>query len=306
MTLEQLRIFVAVAEQEHVTRAAQGLNLTQSATSAAVAALEERYATKLFDRIGRNIKLTDAGRLFLVEARAVLARASAAETVLVDLAGLKRGSLSLAASQTVGNYWLPTLIHRYQTRHPGISLDLTIGNTEQVADRVKDGVADLGFVEGEVDDPMLSIEPVAEDELAFVVGATHPAAAIDAFKPDRLKSLAWVVREPGSGTRAIFEFALNGLGITPKDIGIALELPSNEAVRTAVEAGAGAALISRLVVAPSLKSGALIELRLAAPRRQFYMLRNKQRYATNAEREFDRLIAENADGLVMSGWREKK
>ena len=119
MTLEQLRVFVAVAEREHVTRAAAELNLTQSATSAAIAALEARYATKLFNRIGRRIELTQAGRLFLVEARAVLARAAAAETVLAELAGLKRGSLSLAASQTVGNYWLPPLMHHYRERLSG-------------------------------------------------------------------------------------------------------------------------------------------------------------------------------------------
>ena len=89
MTLEQLRIFVAVAELEHVTRASERLNLTQSATSAAIAALEERYATRLFDRIGRNIRLTDAGRQFLPEARAVLSRAGAAEAALSDFAGLK-------------------------------------------------------------------------------------------------------------------------------------------------------------------------------------------------------------------------
>jgi DNA-binding transcriptional LysR family regulator len=124
VTLEQLRIFVAVAELEHVTRASQSLNLTQSATSAAIAALESRYATKLFNRIGRRIELTDAGRVFLVEARAVLARAAAAETVLSDFAGLARGSLSLAASQTAGNYWLPPLIHRpYRRAGPGDPAD---------------------------------------------------------------------------------------------------------------------------------------------------------------------------------------
>ena len=96
MTLEQLRIFVAVAEREHVTQAARALNMTQSATSAAITALESRYATRLFDRIGRRIALTEAGRLFLVEARAVLARAAAAERVLADLTDLKRGSLSMA------------------------------------------------------------------------------------------------------------------------------------------------------------------------------------------------------------------
>lgn len=133
MTLEQLRIFVAVAEREHVTKAAGDLNLTQSAVSAAVSALENRYATKLFDRVGRRIELTEAGRTFLSEARAVLARARAAETVLADLAGLKRGSLTLAASQTVANYWLPALMHRYRGIYPGIELRLIIGNTEAVA-----------------------------------------------------------------------------------------------------------------------------------------------------------------------------
>ncbi len=100
MTLEQLRIFIAVAEKQHVTQAASQLNLTQSATSAAIAALEARYGIKLFDRIGRGIVLTQTGRDFLNEAREVVARAKAAGQVLDDLAGLKRGSLTLAASQT--------------------------------------------------------------------------------------------------------------------------------------------------------------------------------------------------------------
>ena len=176
MTLEQLRIFVAVAEHEHVTQAARDLNLTQSATSAAIAALEGRYATKLFDRIGRRIALTEAGRLFLIEAKAVLQRARAAETVLADFAGLKRGALSLAASQTVGHYWLPRVIHRYRSRYPGIALSLSLGNTETVAALVHDGAADLGFIEGEIDDPVLIVRPVAEDRLVLVVAPDHPWA----------------------------------------------------------------------------------------------------------------------------------
>jgi DNA-binding transcriptional LysR family regulator len=121
MTLEQLRIFVAVAEREHVTQAAKELNLTQSATSAAVSALETRYATKLFDRIGRRIMLTQAGKVFLVEAKAVLARAASAEKVLADLAGLERGSLTIGASQTAGNYWLPAINPKNQSHFNGIS-----------------------------------------------------------------------------------------------------------------------------------------------------------------------------------------
>lgn len=177
MTLEQLRIFVAVAEREHVTRAAADLNLTQSATSAAVSALEARYATRLFDRVGRRIALTDAGRTFLAEARAVLARASSAELVLADLAGLKVGSLRLAASQTVGNYWLPGIIHKFRSAYPGLSVELTMGNTETVAAMVRKGEANLGFVEGEVDAHALNVVPVADDDMALVVAPSHPWAA---------------------------------------------------------------------------------------------------------------------------------
>src|ERR1700748_2855047 len=126
MTLEQLRIFVTVAEREHVTEAAKLLGLTQSAASAAVAALEERYNTKLFHRIGRRIALTEEGRRFLDEARAVLARADAAEEVRADVTGLKQGVVRIRASQTVGGYWLPRHLVDFRTKHPGVQLEVAI------------------------------------------------------------------------------------------------------------------------------------------------------------------------------------
>jgi DNA-binding transcriptional LysR family regulator len=296
MTLEQLRVFVAVAEREHVTRAAGDLHLTQSATSAAIAALEARYATQLFNRIGRRIELTQAGRLFLVEARAVLARAAAAETVLAELAGLKRGSLSLAASQTVGNYWLPPLMHRYRASYPGITLALTIGNTETAVAAVRDGVADLGFVEGAVDDPALSVTPVANDELVLVVSAALRPKR-QAPSPTELKAMRWVSRERGSATRALFEQAMSKAGLRIADIDLVLELPSNEAVRAAVEDGTGAAVLSKLVVASSLESGTLVALDFAVPTRQFFALRHKERSITQAEREFYKLIESPAPAV---------
>jgi DNA-binding transcriptional LysR family regulator len=294
MTLEQLRIFVAVAEREHVTRAAADLNLTQSATSAAVAALEARYATQLFNRIGRRIELTEAGRLFLVEARAVLARAAAAEAALADLAGLKRGSLSLAASQTVGNYWLPPLMQRYRAAFPGITLSLTIGNTETVAVMVRDGIADLGFIEGTVDDPALAVKAVADDELVLVTGAGHKRAGRGAPTTADLKAMRWVLRERGSGTRAILEAALRKAGLRVDQLDVVFELPSNEAVLTAVEDGAGATVLSKLVVADALESDSLVVLDVAVPKRQFFALRHKERATTRAEREFTALIGVDA------------
>ena len=294
MTLEQLRIFVAVAECEHVTQGARQLNLTQSATSAAVAALEERYATKLFDRIGRRIALTEAGRLFLKEAKAVLARASAAAKVLTDLADLTRGSLALAASQTVANYWLPAAIQSYRLRYPGVIVSTTIGNSENVAAMVHEGSADLGLVEAAIDDPTLVIAPVAEDELILVAPLTHPWAARTPRSAQELKPGPWVLREPGSGTRSVFEGALPGLGLTSKDLNVALVLPSNEAVRAAVEAGAGVTVISRLVVASTIKAGNLVPVKFPLLHRRFFTLRHKERYVSRAEQAFLDVISNDA------------
>jgi DNA-binding transcriptional LysR family regulator len=284
MTLEQLRIFVAVAEKQHVTRAASELNLTQSATSAAIAALEARYGVKLFDRIGRGVVLTQTGRDFLIEARAVLARARAAAQLLTDLAGLKRGSLTIAASQTVANYWLPGRLQAFHAAYPGIDLKIAIANTEQVARAVHEGSVDLGFVEGEVDDPLLAISKTDGDSLVVVVGTKHPWVGRTRITPKDLSMTAWVLREQGSGTRSMFEAALRKSGIKFSDLRIALELPSNEAVRGAIESGDCATAISDLVVAQSLAAKTLHRVRLDLPRRSFYILRHKERYASQAER----------------------
>ena len=151
MTLEQLRIFVAVAERQHVTQAAHALNLAQSAASHAIAALEARHQAKLFKRVGRRIELTEAGQVFLDEARAVLARAEAAELTLSEFGGLKRGTLSVQASQTIASYWLPRHLVSFKKAYPEIQIRLTIGNTAQVAAAVENGTAELGFVEGAVE-----------------------------------------------------------------------------------------------------------------------------------------------------------
>ena len=290
MTLEQLRIFVAVAEREHMTRAAADLHLTQSATSAAIAALEARYDTKLFDRIGRRIELTAAGRLFLDEARAVLARAAAAEALLTDLSGLKRGALSLAASQTVANYWLPPLLHEFQSRYPGVTLSLRIGNSQQVAGWVREASADIGVIEGSIDDPLLHSSIVADDDLVLCVAPHHPWATIRSVTAEMVKATPWVVREAGSGTRAVLDEWLPSLGLTAADLTIALTLPSNESVRSAVAAGAGATVISRVVVEARLRAGSLIAIEAALPKRHFYALRHKERHVTRARQAFDKLL----------------
>jgi DNA-binding transcriptional LysR family regulator len=282
MTLEQLRIFVAVAEREHVTRAAAALGLTQSAVSAAIAALEARHDTRLFDRVGRHIELTAAGREFLEEARAVLARAHAAELMLSELGTLGRGTLNVHASQTIASYWLPARLVRFREAHPRIDVRLSAGNTETVARAVVEGAADLGFVEGPVSLPVLTTSEVGQDELALVVGAGHPLARKRRVTVGDLAGTPWVVREAGSGTRAEIEAALLALEMPIHAREIALELPSNEAVRAAVEEGAGVAGLSMLVVRQGLETGVLRRLAVPMPSRAFLALRHRERRLSKA------------------------
>lgn len=291
MTLEQLRVFVAVAERQHVTRAAESLNLAQSAASAAIATLEARHGTKLFHRVGRGIELTEAGILFLADARAVLARVELAERTLDDLGGLKRGTLSVQASQTIASYWLPRHLVAFRKAHPRVDIRLSVGNTAQVAAAIHSGTSELGFVEGRVEDPSLAAETVARDQLVIVVGPDHPWATKRRIEPADLPTADWVLRETGSGTRSVFEAAVDGFGIGRAALPIAMELPTNEAVRAAVEAGLGATAISASVAAPSLEAGLLVKVDCPLPERDFVVLHHKERGRSRAAAALLSIIA---------------
>jgi DNA-binding transcriptional LysR family regulator len=281
MTLEQLRIFVAVAEREHVTRAAEALHLTQSAVSAAIAALEARFGVKLFHRVGRNIVLSEAGKVFLEEARAVLARAAAAERALADLSGLKRGRLVLAASQTIAAVWLPDRIAQFRQSWPDIHLQVMVGNTAQVSRMVAEGEVDLGFVEGEIDAPLLVARPVAEDQLLLVAPPTHPWAG---RSPENEELLAanWVMREPGSGTRALLLQTLARRGVAAEKLQVVLELPSNEAVRTAIVRGVGVGALSADLLGETLSLGRLVAIPFEPMRRRFRAVWHRDRHRSRA------------------------
>jgi DNA-binding transcriptional LysR family regulator len=290
VTLEQLRVFVAVAERQHVTRAAEALHLAQSAVSAAIAALEGRHGTKLFHRVGRGIELTEAGRLFLDEARAVLGRAEMAEAMLADLAGLKRGTLLIQASQTIAGYWLPRRLADFRREHPSIDVKLTICNTAEAAKAVREGAAEIGLVEGEIDEPMLEAREVARDQLVVLVGADHPWSRRERIDEADLREAEWVLRESGSGTRSALEAALRARGVDPAKMRVALELPSNEAVRSAVEAGLGATALSASVAVASLEAGLLHEVAFDLPARSFSIIHHRERHRSEAALAFFRLL----------------
>jgi len=295
MTLEQLRIFIEVAEREHLTRASEALHLTPSAVSSAIRTLEERYGAMLFNRIGRRIELTGDGCIFLDEARATLARAQSAERMLSELGGGKRGILTIHASQTIASYWLPPYLAQFHATHPMIDLRLTLGNTESVTQATQEGLADIGLVEGAVQAPALSMRKVGTDQLIIVTGPAHEWCTAAKLKWDTLFSGQWILREHGSGTRSVFEDAMRVAGYNPERLKIALELPSNEAICSAVLSGNYVTAISELVAAPHLAAGTLVKADFTLPQRQFLMLSHNDRYQTRALKSFADMLMKEPD-----------
>jgi DNA-binding transcriptional LysR family regulator len=293
MTFDQLVIFVAVAERQHLTRAAAHLHLTPSAVSASIKALEQSYDVRLFERVGRGIELTQAGKLFLGEARAILARADEARAALGDLGALRRGSLSIRASQTIANYWLPRRLLAYHQKFPDIELQVDLGNTQTVAEAIVDGSIEIGFIEGFVDAPAIASVVVATDRMVVAVDPQHPlagSAAVDL--EDIAAGTRWIMREPGSGTRSEFEAALSAHSVDPASLDIALTLPSNEAVLSALAGSDCAAVLSLAVVEPFQRAGRIAVLDARLPARQFHLIHHRERHLSAAARELQRLCTE--------------
>jgi DNA-binding transcriptional LysR family regulator len=205
-----------------------------------------------------------------------------------------RGRLRLWASQTIAGYWLPPRLAAFHSAYPGINLEVAIGNTGQVAKAVAEGEAELGLVEGEVDNPVLSRTMIDQDQLSLFVGRSHPWSRSEPKQPVDPRQTPWVLREAGSGTRAALEAALAAQGLSVADLNVAMVLPSNEAVRAAVEYGAGAGVLSRSVIAPALARRAIVELPFDLPPRAFHLLRHKQRYRSKAGAAFVALASNGA------------
>jgi DNA-binding transcriptional LysR family regulator len=288
MTLEQLRIFVAVADCEHLTRAAADLHLAPSAVSAAIRALEQRHGVVLFDRIRRRIRLTEIGRAFLDEARAVVERSARAERRLAELAGRIEGTIRIEASLTIAACWLPARLVAFRRACPGVEVAVAVANTAHVARAVAEGEADVGFVEGECDGASLLVRTVDRDRLVLVGDASM--AGTPAPTPEDLRGWAWILREKGSGTRSEFEAELRRRGVDPGALRVLFDLPSNEAVMAAIVAGGGVGVLSELVVRDALDTGRLMALDRRFAERPFQIVRN-------AGRSPSRALAAFVDGL---------
>ncbi|MBD2436006.1 LysR substrate-binding domain-containing protein [Nostoc sp. FACHB-110] len=303
MTLEQLRIFLAVAEHLHFTRAAEELYITQPAVSAAIQNLEQEYGVKLFHRIGRHIEMAEAGKLLQVEAQKILDQVKLTERGLRELNNLQRGELKLGSSLTIGNYWLPSKISEFKSRYPNISVDCSLANAETICEGTAMGQFDIGLVEGDVKPALqntLELEIVGSDRLQIVVGKTHPWFEHPEIAIAEIPQTPWVMRESGSGTQQRFEQALQNWGINLSDLNVILVFNSGEMAKAAVESGVGATGISELMVKKEIQLGSLRAIRVIEHRefasknleivRPFFKLKHRQRFQTALSKEFEKML----------------
>jgi DNA-binding transcriptional LysR family regulator len=257
ITLRQLEIFEKVAKSEHVTQASKQLPLTQSAVSMAIAELERLAGAPLFERQGRRLILNDRGRKILPKVRDVLLKVRMIEQFLDESVGEPIGILNVGASTTIGNYILPAYIGEFSRLHPRSKALLHVGNAQQIERSVESGEFDLGLIEGIPHIGSLNTTPWMRDELVVIVGKEHEWIQEKKASLKMLENAAWIMREQGSGTREIFEAAMDKKGtIFP----IAMELGHTEAIKKAVEAGLGIGCLSRMAVQRELDNGWLVEI----------------------------------------------
>lgn len=266
LTLRQLEIFCAVAQAGSTVAAAQAVALSQSATSAALQQLEQALHVQLFERVGKRLALNDAGRTLLPQALSALEQALSIEQAFSASAADLPVHLRVAASTTIGTYALPQVLARLARTHPKVRVDLQIANTREVGEAVQALEVDLGLIEGSSHWPGLEVEPWLRDELVMVASPRHALVAQAAQKPlgaAALRKAAWLLREPGSGTREMVEHALlPHLHQMPASS----TMGSSEAIARCVAQGLGISCLSRVLVQAQLATGELVMLPTTLPR----------------------------------------
>lgn len=274
-SLRQLEVFLAVARLGSVNAAARALHLSQSATSAALIALERQFDVQLFERRGKRLLPSALGESLRPRAEELWARAEELERALAGAAPV--GPLRLGATLTIGSYVAPPLIAEFLRRYPGAQVSLAMANTREIARRVANFELDLALIEGDVVHPRLESLPWRRDTLTVFCAPSHPLARRRRLRDADLLAARWIVREPGSGTRQTFERALSDL---LPHLHIAMELEHAEAIKAAVLAGLGVGCVSQLALRDDLARGALHACRVPGRdfSRNFYLLVRRQSY----------------------------
>lgn len=255
-TLRQLQIFAAAARTLSFSRAARAVHLTQPAVSMQMRELERIAGLPLFERGRGRLRLTAPGEVLLVHAQRVLKELRDAEEALAALAGLSRGRLTIAVVSTA-KYFAPKLLAQFTHRHPKIELRLLVNNRAEVVRLLSDDEVDLAITGTTPHELPLAAKPFARHPLVIVAAPEHPLARRRRLPAAELAGETFLVREPGSGTRAALERFLRSARVHP---GRTMEMHSNETIKQAVMAGMGVAFLSGHAVGLELAAGYLVVL----------------------------------------------
>jgi len=277
LTLRQLEVFVAIARDGNVTHAADRIAMSQSAASTSLGELEKQFGRPLFDRVGKRLRLNEAGTAAMPKALEILDRATELEVLLAGDGG--PGALTLGASLTIGNYLCPVLIDRYLRLYPGSEVKLEIGNTEHIADAVANFNLDLALIEGEITHSDLAVTDWLADELTVFCAPSHPLAREASVSIEHLLGESWIVREPGSGTRQTLDRAMTPWWPRWR---IGLELEHTEAIKGMVATGHFIGCVSRRALTEPFESGRLVPLSVPELdlHRRFYLVTNRRKHRT--------------------------
>jgi len=278
-SLRQLEIFLAIARQQNISRAAETLHMSQSAASAALQNLEQSYNISLFNRVGKKLELNEVGKTLRSKAELLVSHAQEFDQALQGHNDI--GHLTVGASFTIGNHLAVTHLAGYLADHPEAQVDINVANSSDVVGQVLNFEVDIGMIEGEIKHRELELIPWREDNLVVFCSPEHPLAKKQSLTDKDIKQARWILREPESGARQTFNNALAGL---MPDLDVYLEFKHNEAIKKAVEAGLGIGCLSEIVLQNNFKTGELVPLKLPKRdmKRTFYFALPKKRHKTAA------------------------
>jgi len=254
MNRNHLALFHAVAQAGGISRGAERLHVSQPAVSKQIKELEDALGVHLLERLPRGSRLTDGGKLLAQYVQRLAVVEEEAARAIEEFRGLKRGRLAVGASTTIGAYLLPQVFGEFHRQHPDIGLQLEIANTETIQNQLMAGSIEIALTEGLIEAEHLDSEVFHEDELVAIAPRGHPLLKQKRVTARELCREPFILREAGSGTRAVVERALGKRGMTVKPV---LSLASPEAIKRAVIAGVGIAIVSRLAIGCELQMGSL-------------------------------------------------
>jgi DNA-binding transcriptional LysR family regulator len=281
MDLHQIEIFCSIVKHRSFSRAAEALFLTQPTVSGHMKNLEAELGVKLLDRLGKRALPTEAGEILFRHGSRLLEERDRAKQEIEKLTGRISGVLTIGGSTIPGAYLLPPLIGSFRKKNPGISVHLSIDDTARITEAVVAGSLCIGVVGARLSEPQLEVHPFETDELVIAVPRRHRWSGKRTISPAELKEEPFILREQGSGTRKIMEDRFEKAGISIADLNITAIVGSSDAVRQAVKAGLGVAILSSRALKDDIEAGRLAAVRISGVRmeRHFFvvLLRGKTR-----------------------------